>query len=174
MIVDLFIKNAARQVTEDAVQALFSGQNFRRGNTRVEDGVMYLHNNPIARMRSDGTVEITNAGWPTPTTRERLNGILEHLGMPRMYQQQGEQMLFDAPWDGSWTPIMSSELMDYRQTLIDQGVGDPGNIQSLIAHLTNVPQENWGAYTDYWLETGGELLQLPPSTTATEEPPPPQ
>lgn len=73
------------------------------GNSSVEvepngDAVFRLHGHPIVRVRTDeeGTrrVEFTFAGWPTPTTRRRINGILGGLGLPhavRVYQKDRAQ-----------------------------------------------------------------------------------
>ena len=63
-----------RKVTQQAVAAFMNGYDFKSGNTMVQDGKMYLHGNKIAEWR-DGELWITNAGWSSNTTKERLNGI---------------------------------------------------------------------------------------------------
>lgn len=78
-----------RKVTKDAVQAFYRGERFKRGNTQVivteHNGQhlsqFYLHGNVIAEhyINSD-SVHFTLAGWPTVTTRERVNGILHGYG----------------------------------------------------------------------------------------------
>lgn len=79
----------ARKITTESVAAFLNGERFNKANMTVtcEDGEtrMYLHGNLIARaftvpggfgvMDSD-QIEITDAGWQTVTTKERLNGLL--------------------------------------------------------------------------------------------------
>jgi hypothetical protein len=72
------------------------------GNSSVEvapdgDATFRLHGHPIVRVRTeDGArmVEFTFAGWPTSTTRRRINGILGGIGLPhpvRVYQKDRAQ-----------------------------------------------------------------------------------
>ena len=82
-----------RKITKEVVEAFFSWKDYRKGNTtvcvafgRVE---MRLFGHMIAyneNFKNKG-VFITNAGWPTNTTKERLNGILEHMGISKIYQK---------------------------------------------------------------------------------------
>lgn len=95
----------ARKVTDNAVKAFFEGCNFKRDNTEVTvytfptQVFMRLHGNCIAtRCALTGKVDISLAGWPSATTRERLNGILDYLGQPRLYQHRGEQFMGDKPF----------------------------------------------------------------------------
>jgi hypothetical protein len=83
-----------RQITKQAVKAFFSGKNFKLDNTEVtvsEGGsnvYMYLHGNLIAE-RYMHDVILHDAGWKTVTTKERLNGILDHCNAPKIYQSKG-------------------------------------------------------------------------------------
>ncbi len=71
-------------LTRDACAAFIAGADFTRGNMHVYHNNggrlsrMLLCNNVIAE-RNGQTVRITLAGHPTPTTRARLNGLLELL-----------------------------------------------------------------------------------------------
>jgi DNA-binding LacI/PurR family transcriptional regulator len=83
-----------RQITYDAVKAFLSGYNFKRSNTEVKYHVeddryrMYLHGNCIAeKLGGRSKVYISCAGWTSNTTKERLNGILDTLNKPRIYQK---------------------------------------------------------------------------------------
>lgn len=105
----------SRKISIEAVSALWAFRPFCKGNTAVtvsEDGttaVMVLHGNEIARLAvcpvgwpgspsghlPDGrafTLEIRTAGWPTHTTRERLNALA-----PRSLRvwQAGDQWVTD-------------------------------------------------------------------------------
>lgn len=95
-----------RKVTSDAVSAFMSGRKFSRGNTTVriipQDGggslvLMNLHGNTIARHETwNGRTYISNCGWPTVTTKERLNGL------PNVHirQKNFQWYLNGKAWDG--------------------------------------------------------------------------
>lgn len=97
---------AARMVTDTIAQAFAEGKKRRVANTSTDGQTIWLHNNPIARKTGDGGIEISLAGWPTMTTRERLNGLMQALGInKRITQRAGNQMLDGKPWDGDWTNV---------------------------------------------------------------------
>lgn len=64
-----------RKVTRETVEAFLARESKACGNTRSDGDALYLHGNKIAEWRGD-EVWITDAGWPSPTTRERLCGIV--------------------------------------------------------------------------------------------------
>lgn len=94
-------------VTEKAVTCFRNGGNATFNNTRVvtENGVskMYLFGNLIAILEHDkgGVMRISNAGWDTNTTKERLNG----LPNVRINQKNFEWYLNGEKWNGSWKQI---------------------------------------------------------------------
>jgi hypothetical protein len=53
------------------------------------DIVVSLHGHDIVRMSADGDTAWTLAGWPTATTRERVNQFLP--AGQRVFQHRGEQ-----------------------------------------------------------------------------------
>lgn len=64
-----------RNVTKQIAAAFRANKSKTVGNTRTDGNAVYLHGNKIIERR--GTeVWARLAGWNTPTTRERLNGIL--------------------------------------------------------------------------------------------------
>lgn len=67
------------------------GRSFLSGNTRYDATLhrVYLHDNLIARKNDQGNWEFTMAGWPTSTTRSRINAI---AGDWIVRQQQGRQL----------------------------------------------------------------------------------
>jgi hypothetical protein len=89
-----------RQITKQAVAAFMNGYNFKSGNTEVRDNAMYLHGNKIAEWR-DGELWITNAGWSSNTTKERLNGI------PGVSIQQRNYVWYlnSEEWSGQWIKV---------------------------------------------------------------------
>lgn len=68
-----------RKITKESIEAFNNSQKFSKGNMSVTEsfGVIYLrlHGNIIAEKYPSGTIKITNAGWFTNTTKERLNAL---------------------------------------------------------------------------------------------------
>jgi len=90
-----------RDITIRAASAFHFYRNLKLGNTKVVDGKMYLHGNLIAEQRADG-VYITNAGWFTNVTKERLNGI---SGVD-IVQKNWDWYLNDKKWNGEWIRVI--------------------------------------------------------------------
>lgn len=84
-----------RKVTKQTVQAFIEGRSKSVGNTESHGHKLTLHGNDIAIRLPDGTIQVTLAGWGTPTTRERLNGITEYLGLGRCFHQQNHTQMFN-------------------------------------------------------------------------------
>lgn len=63
-----------RKVTKQVCLAFINGQTLRIKSTRTDGSAIYLHDHLIA-WKHNGTIYCTLAGWGTPTTRERLNGL---------------------------------------------------------------------------------------------------
>lgn len=77
-----------RKIEQDMIEAIRSGEDFKRDNTRVEhregsDGnyaLVYLHGNLISESDKDkGRLVICDAGWQSVTTKSRLNALLSEL-----------------------------------------------------------------------------------------------
>lgn len=84
-----------RNITKSIASALRNNVRKSNGNTTCDGTTVKLHGNPIARV-IDGKLEISLSGWPTVTTRERVNGILSEFGSPlRVRQSQHTQYLGD-------------------------------------------------------------------------------
>lgn len=70
-----------RKITEQSIDAFYNAKPFKKANMEIKVlpnvTIMLLHNNPIAYRYNDPekTLMITNAGWQSNTTKERLNGI---------------------------------------------------------------------------------------------------
>ena len=93
-----------RKISKLAARAFIEGREFRRDNTSVrieqrywpEDSHpnrrLYLHGNLIAEYTNATGLRITLAGWPTVTTRERLNTLLTEIGRPEgVWQRNYDQ-----------------------------------------------------------------------------------
>lgn len=97
-----------RKITKDVVGAFNWKEKARSSNTKSTGTELYLHDNMIARWRDD-QLQITNAGWSSNTTKERLNGI---KGV-NIYQKNFEWFLNNKAWNGSWTVILSGGDWEY-------------------------------------------------------------
>ena len=79
-----------RKITQDAVNKFMDNKPFKRDNTRVilrcGQTELWLYNTLIARC-TDGKYYVTNGGYETNTTKERLNGLLIALDAPKIYQK---------------------------------------------------------------------------------------
>lgn len=67
-----------RKIEQETIAAVRRGESWRKGNMEVWAGEgtlrVKLHGNTIA-VRRDGQWAFTLAGWPTPTTRSRINAL---------------------------------------------------------------------------------------------------
>ncbi len=101
-----------RKITREAFFAFRKGLEFKKSNTRVQielhssgyDVNLLLHGNVIARRKVKQDSEeiwITNAGWFSNTTKERLNGI------PGVSINQSNFVWYlnRKEWNGEWTKI---------------------------------------------------------------------
>lgn len=90
-----------RKISVKAAMAFIEGRNFKRDNTKVQkvfgDTTEFLlFENMIALYsKRDKSLFVTTAGYPTVTTKERLNGILDVFGLPRVYQKNFEWYFTD-------------------------------------------------------------------------------
>jgi hypothetical protein len=89
-----------RKITQESVRNFIDGVPFKRSNMEVtREGTIYylkLHGNKIAAKLEDGRMWISNAGWDTNTTKERLNG----LPGVNIIQRNWNWILNGMPWDG--------------------------------------------------------------------------
>lgn len=94
----------ARKITNEAIAAFNQNRPFCKSNTcvMVESGTTFLmlFGSDIA-IKENGVLKITNAGWQTKTTMERLNA----LPGVRIQQKKGVWYLNGEIWDGSWKVI---------------------------------------------------------------------
>jgi hypothetical protein len=91
----------SRKITKESVQKFLDGVPFKKSNMEVSrEGTIYylkLHGNKIAALESDGKMWVSNAGWKSNTTKERLNG----LPGVNIYQRNWVWYLNGIQWDGN-------------------------------------------------------------------------
>ena len=99
-----------RKITSEAKIAFEQGRDYRNGNTEVAGGDLFLFGNKIAEYTSlyknDGNrdINITNCGYFTATTKERLNA-LEGV---HIVQKAGVWYLNGKEWGGEWITIKNN------------------------------------------------------------------
>jgi len=96
-----------RKITKESVNAFLNSKKFNKSNMSVRvlpnvttleyqgNEIAYLYNDP------DKTLSITNCGWFTMTTKERLNA----LPGVSLYQKKGLWYLNGSEWDGKLIDI---------------------------------------------------------------------
>lgn len=89
------------------MNAFMEARSFKKGNMTIEVlpnvTIMLLHGNAIAYRFNDPerTLSITNRGWFTNTTKERLNA----LPNVRIHQKNWQWYLNGVQWDGQLIDI---------------------------------------------------------------------
>lgn len=90
----------SRKVTTAVCSAFIAGNKLTVSNTHTDGVKLYLHGNLIAEKRKNG-LYITNAGWSSNVTKERLNG----LPGVSINQVNYNWFLNGKKWNGEWTKI---------------------------------------------------------------------
>jgi len=96
-----------KTITSKVIEKFLSAKNFKSTNTIVDVlpnvTILKLFGNAIAYQYNDPnkTLSITNCGWKTNTTKERLNA----LPNVRIQQKKGIWYLNDVVWDGELIDI---------------------------------------------------------------------
>lgn len=98
-----------RLITEKICDAFENRRALTISNSRTDGDSLWLFNNKIAQW-INGQIWISNAGWSSSTTKERLNGL---RGV-NIRQVRGVWYLNNQIWDGSWicpsTMIFESDV----------------------------------------------------------------
>lgn len=94
-----------QKITKLMRDAFMSNTNFKSDNTEVrvteQCTSIYLFGNRIAYKNNEDNMYITTCGWPTRTTKDRLNAL------PNVHitQLKGMWYLNGEKWDGSSTSV---------------------------------------------------------------------
>jgi len=94
-----------RKITKESINSFLDRKAFNKQNTKVSilnnKCYLKLHNNIIAILHPDNTLMITNAGWQSNTTKERLNA----LPNVNIVQKNFVWYLNGKEWDGNLIDI---------------------------------------------------------------------
>jgi hypothetical protein len=89
-----------KKITQKAVSSFLAQKNFKESNTEVQvlgfTSYLLLHNNNIAILTGINELYITNCGWFSNTTKERLNA----LPNVRIQQKNFKWYLNGKEWNG--------------------------------------------------------------------------
>ena len=106
-----------RKVEQQMNEAILNRKDFFKGNTSVEnyitetgarEAVVKLHGNHIATIGD--TLQISDAGWQTVTTKSRLNALLNEFAEGcYLFQKNFDWFLGDA--DGNVLPFPTEEFV---------------------------------------------------------------
>ena len=88
------------KITSLVIEAFLSGNAKKVSNTETNGMSLWLFGNKIAEHREDG-LYVSNAGWVSKTTKERLNG----LPNVTLLQNKKKWYLNGKEWDGSWIKV---------------------------------------------------------------------
>jgi len=91
-----------RKETAKIAAAFKAGKPAKGARTHTDGQSVWLHGNMIAQRRDDGFVMLTLAGWNSPTTRERLNGIAQTLGLQVRFCQRNHCAVMRELVAGEW------------------------------------------------------------------------
>jgi len=92
-----FAKTGGKKTSTEVVQAFLDMKKKTISNTSTDGEKLFLFGNKIAERINNNKVEITTAGFPTSTTKERLNKIPNVDIRTRKF----ELFLNGKKWDGS-------------------------------------------------------------------------
>jgi hypothetical protein len=109
-----------RQITQKITHAFEGRYALRIDNSRTDGDSLWLFGNRIAEWRRDG-LWISNAGWNSKTTKERLNGL---TGVS-ISQRAGTWYLNDREWDGSWVNVYNWSRGEVAQVEAEQVASEP-------------------------------------------------
>ena len=106
-----------RKVEQQMNEAILNRKDFFKGNTSVEnyitetgvrEAIVKLHGNHIATIGD--TLQISDAGWQTVTTKSRLNALLNEFAEGcYLFQKNFDWFLGDA--DGNKIPFPTEEFV---------------------------------------------------------------
>ncbi len=131
-----------RKITRESVDAFMNAKKFKKANMEVEVlpnvTILKLHGNEIAYRYNnpERTLSITNAGWQTNTTKERLNGIPN----VSIHQKNFVWYLNDVEWNGSLIDVsvnVQQRLEEIRKSLDNENIsyGELAELYDLREHI---------------------------------------
>jgi hypothetical protein len=115
-----------RKVSKKIAAAFMQHKAAKSGTTETDGTTLWLHGNAVAQWHNNNVFHVSFAGWPSVTTRERLNS----LPAVRVHQHKHEQFITN-PANGqdvevkdlrAWFPIPERDWKADVWTLNQLGV----------------------------------------------------
>lgn len=125
-----------RQVTNQITNAFKHGKVLKVSNSYTDGNALFLFGNKIAEYRK-GELWITNAGWSSATTKERLNA----LPGVSISQAKGVWYLNGKEWDGKWTMVGIEE--DRKEDSPFKAMAMVMKMGELLAGNTKKEKNDW-------------------------------
>jgi hypothetical protein len=126
---------------QTVLSAFLQGKSRKVKNDSTDGKNLYYHGNKIAEHREDG-LHISNAGWATKTTKERLN---DFSGVS-IQQKNFEWFLNGKSWGGEWIKINSNK----------PPVVDAANVGKAFDFSTTYTRtDGWRGYTSFNFAVAG-------------------
>lgn len=145
-----------RKITREICSAFENRRALKIDNSRTDGSSLWLFDNKIAEWR-DGDLWVTNAGWDSRTTNERLNG-LDDVSIIR---HRGILFLNERVWDGRWVNVREWNQGAYEGA---GGSVPEGNVQEVEFDVTSEWIEGEGysrpIYSMYHTLVEGNLQQV--------------
>jgi len=97
-----------KKITEESINAFLNRTKFKKQNMEVslnnynDETHLELHGNTIAILNEFNELFITNCGWFSNTTKERLNALPNVC----IYQKNWVWYLNEKEWNGKLTQVL--------------------------------------------------------------------
>lgn len=126
-----------RQETKKICTAFIQGKPARAARTHTDGRTLFLHNHPIAefaRINEDGTrndniLSVSFCGYPTVTTKDRLNGLFDLLGFGRPFFTHKHQLYYGS----KLRPIDDDEVLTFDLRLMRELANDDRPYLEILA-----------------------------------------
>ena len=84
-----------RKIEQEMIKAVLHKKSKSFGNTTVsttnDKTLILLHGNKIAEINwPEMKIDVRDCGWKTPTTKSRLNALLDKFTDSRIFQKKGQ------------------------------------------------------------------------------------
>tara|TARA_R110002050_G_scaffold295579_1_gene454586 strand:- start:67 stop:351 length:285 start_codon:yes stop_codon:yes gene_type:complete len=93
-----------RLITKESIQAFNQNRNFKKSNMQIiatKESTKLLYQGNTIAIKENNILKITNCGWFSNTTKERLNA----LNGVSLYQKDFIWYLNGKEWDGNFIEI---------------------------------------------------------------------
>ena len=167
-----------KKITKESSEAFVNFEQYKKSNTEVSSyevyesdllcsqektSRFYLHGNRIAVLykrevreayetKEEFSINIDLCGWHTPTTRERINGILDALGYDfRIAQRNHEQVLVRRKNENQHCYVTDSDFSySWEQTLkLSDDSFDPEFAKKVFESSEFINGTDLNAITDF-------------------------